>query len=159
MTDRVKESLFNIIMGYVENARVLDLYSGTGGVGLEALSRGAASVDFVEDHARSIQLIKRNIELLKVSELVDIHKQDALRFLKSYNGEGFDLIFIDPPFPAKICLQTLEAVAVSPVLKADTKVIIEHSRHEPLPKTVSRLSMIDTRPYGDKILSFYDPTD
>lgn len=159
MTDRVKESLFNIIAGYIEGARVLDLYSGTGSVGLEALSRGAKSIDFVENHSKSITLIRKNIEILKVAPQVEIHKTEAIKYLRNYKGEGYDLIFIDPPFPAQICLATLEAVSPSSACKESTKIIIEHSRHEPLPEKVATLSIVDTRPYGDKILSFYDPTN
>src|SRR4051812_6497919 len=87
MTDRVKESLFNIWSGYIEEARVLDLFSGTGSVGLEALSRGAKSIDMVEKSPKSIQIISKNCQLLKITEGVDIHKQDVLIFLERYSGE------------------------------------------------------------------------
>lgn len=159
MTDRVKESLFNIWMAYVEDAIVLDLFSGTGSVGLEALSRGAKSVEFVELNPRSLKIIVKNIELLKVGEQCHTHKKDAVKFLKSYQGEGFDLIFIDPPFPLKICQETMETLAASQALKATSKIVIEHSVHEPLESKILNLTLIDTREYGDKILSFYEPSN
>lgn len=157
MTDRVKESLFNILRNDVDHAKVLDLYSGTGSIGLEALSRGAMSVDFVELNPKSLKIILKNIETLKVQGLCQTHKKDVLKFLKSYHGEGFDLVFIDPPFPLKICKDTLMALAVSQALKKTTKIVIEHSVHEKLDSKINSLTLIDTREYGDKILSFYEP--
>ncbi len=159
MTDRVKESLFNIIAGNIEDAFVLDLYSGTGSVGLEAVSRGASSVSFVENNVKSIQIIKKNVGILKVERQVTIFKEEAIKFLKSYRGPAFDLIFIDPPFPSKICLATLQSLADSEALKPQSRVVIEHSKHEPLALDVGKLRAVDTREYGDKILTFYDPTN
>jgi 16S rRNA (guanine966-N2)-methyltransferase len=97
-TDRVKESLFNILGDFCDNARVLDLFAGTGSLGFEALSRGAREVVFVEQNRKSIDIIRRNHEKLRVSESLQIVNKDVLSFLRSYSGEPFDLIFIDPPF-------------------------------------------------------------
>lgn len=155
MTDRVKESLFNIWSAYLESARILDLYSGTGSIGLEALSRGAKSVDFVESHGRSISLIVKNIEILKVKSQTQINRSDAIKFLDHFEGEPFDLVFIDPPFPSQICQKTLEALERSRAIKMDTRIVIEHSRHEKLDSQIGKLRAVDTRAYGDKILTFY----
>ncbi len=156
MTDRVKESLFNIWAPYIEGAHVLDLYSGTGSVGLEAISRGAASVVFVENNPKSIAVIKKNIDILKVRGQAEIKKDAAITFLEKYKGEGFDLIFIDPPFPSVICLKTLQNLTVSRALKPTSKVVIEHSTKEPLETKINSLSAVDTRAYGDKVLTFYE---
>jgi 16S rRNA (guanine966-N2)-methyltransferase len=156
-TDRVKESLFNIISARMDGPRVLDLYSGTGSLGLEAFSRGAGSVDMVEISRRSIEIIKKNLRNLRVSEGVVIHKSDAVEFVKKYEGDPFDLVLVDPPFPSKICLATLEALEANRhVMAPSTLIVIEHSRHEPLPDSVGTLRRVDSRSYGDKLLAFYE---
>jgi len=154
-TDRVKESLFNIIAPYLESSKVLDLYSGTGSLGLEAFSRGALSVDMVEVSGKSIQIIKKNLINLKINEGVTIYKEEAIGYVTEYEGQPYDLIFIDPPFPSKICVKTLEATAKSQVIDSDSRVIIEHSRHEPLEEEVLSLRRVDSRSYGDKLLAIY----
>ena len=155
-TDRVKESVFNILAGYIEGARVLDLFSGTGNLGLEALSRGAATVDMVEVNPRSIAIIKKNIDKLKIEEGVRIHKADAVSFVNEYVGEAYDIILIDPPFPLKICGNVLEAISRSPIANSQSQIAIEHARQELLPSPVSEnMTCIDTRSYGDKIVAFF----
>jgi 16S rRNA (guanine966-N2)-methyltransferase len=154
-TDRVKESLFNILAPHIDGARVLDLYSGTGNLSLESLSWGAKEVTSVEVNVKSIKIIRQNMELLKVTEGMQVIKEDAISFLNEYYGEGFDLVLIDPPFPSQICLKTLQALSVSPALLDHTTVAIEHSKKEPLPEEVGVLRAIDTRHYGDKLLTFY----
>lgn len=155
MTDRIKENLFNILAPYIDGTKVLDLYSGTGNLGLEALSRGASSVEFVEKSPRSIEVIKKNIEILSVSESVRIHRKDVLAYLENYTGKSFDIIFMDPPFPAKVALTTLESLSQSQAMGLQTMAVIEHSKHEPLPAHSGSLACVDTRDYGDKILTFY----
>ena len=155
MTDRVKGSLFNIWGPFIEGSRVLDLFSGTGSIGIEALSRGAQSVDMVENNKRSIQIIQKNLGLLGVKDEVVIHREEVIHFIDNYSDGAFDLIFIDPPFPSKICHKTLQALSTSTALSADSRVVIEHSKHEPLDDIIDSLSRVDTRDYGDKILSFY----
>ena len=155
-TDRVKESLFNIIAARIPEARVLDLFSGTGNLGLEALSRGANSVDMVELSRKSIDVIRKNMANLKVTEGIVIHKEDAVEFVQNYVGPAFDVVLIDPPFPAQICLKTLEALERSPAVSAATSIVIEHSRHEVLPEKIGALRRVDSRSYGDKLLAFFE---
>jgi 16S rRNA (guanine966-N2)-methyltransferase len=156
ITDRVKESLFNIIATRIEGAKVLDLFAGTGSLSWEALSRGAQETTIVDDNIKSLQIIKKNQELLKIGDGIKIVKDDALKFLKRYRGEPFDLIFLDPPFPSKICLKALEAVSQSNAASSATFVIIEHSKHEPLPDQIGNLRRVDSRDYGDKLLAFFE---
>lgn len=96
-TDRIKEYIFQLIDDFVENATVLDLFSGSGSLGLEALSRGARSVTFVDNSQASLRILRRNIGRIKVDEPFTIVKKDALTFLRG-NKEPFDLIIADPPF-------------------------------------------------------------
>lgn len=155
-TDRVKGSLFNILAGRVGGARVLDLFSGTGSLGIEALSRGATEVTMVENDKRSIQVIQRNLESLGIDDGVKISRADVIKYLLQYEGSSYGIILIDPPFPLKICSKTLEAVSSSKAANDLTTIIIETSVHEPLPTEVKTLRCVDTRDYGDKLLWFYE---
>ena len=158
-TDRVKESLFNIIRGKIEEAKVLDLYAGTGNLGIEAISQGASTVDMVESSFKSIQVIRRNLDLVKVTNEVVVHKSDVIQFLQNFSGQPYDIILIDPPFPSKIGEKTLIAVSNSEVATPESTIAIEHSRQEPLPDKILTLRRVDTRDYGDKVLSFFKKED
>ena len=98
--DKVKESIFNIIQFDIEGRRVLDLFAGTGQLGIEALSRGAEKTVFVDLSADAIKLIKSNLNLCGFSDRAEVYAKDALQFIAG--SEKFDLIFIDPPYDAKI---------------------------------------------------------
>lgn len=158
-TDRVKESVFNILTPMIVGAKVLDLFSGTGNLGFEALSRGAATVEMVEKSPRSIAIIRKNLSHLKIDEGVEIHRFDAVSFVKDYSGPSFDLILIDPPFPLKICETILKEISESQAADSHTRIVIEHSRKEPLPAEILKLRVIDTRSYGDKLVAFYEKRD
>jgi len=158
-TDRVKESVFNILSPMIEGARVLDLFSGTGNLGFEAFSRGAMSVDMVEKSPRSIAIIKKNMAHLKVTAGIEIHREDAIDYVRGYTGKAFDLVLIDPPFPLKICETILKDISGSKVADSNTRIVIEHSRKESLPKQILSLTAIDTRSYGDKLVAFYEKRD
>lgn len=155
-TDRVKETMFNIIQFEVEGARVLDLFCGTGNLGLEALSRGAAHVLFVEKHPRSLGITKENLAKLKVPrEEYDLKAQDVIRFLKTYEGEPFDVIFADPPFTEEMAHEVMEAADQSRAFGGKTLMMIESARRERIDGEYPTLSRTDWREFGDKILSFY----
>lgn len=154
-TDRVKESVFNMIGSDVEGARVLDLYSGTGSLGLEALSRGAQIIEFVDKNSKSLEVLIKNIGLLDVAEEVEVHRADVIRFLEKYQGDPFSLILIDPPFPARICQKTLETLFSSQAFSPDSVVMIEYSSHENLDLSCSPMERVDTRNYGDKLVAIF----
>lgn len=155
-TDRVKETQFNKLMGYTEEANVLDLFCGTGNLGLEALSRGADQVLFVDDSKQSLQITQKNIEKLKVpAHQYRLRNEDVLKFLKSYKGDSFDLIFIDPPFTKKMAHEVMQALAESSTWGAQTLITIESARKERLENDYGNLTRFDTREFGDKILSFF----
>ena len=154
--DRVKETLFNKWMNYTEEARVLDLFAGTGNLGLEALSRGARFVTFVEKNGKSIAIIKENIDLLKIpSEEYSIVSKDVVSFLKSYQGDAYDLIFIDPPFTEKMAHDVMEALAQSRVFGQNTLIAIEAIKQERIDLEYGSLSCYDKQDYGDKSLSLF----
>lgn len=154
-TDRVKESLFNILMGHFEGARVLDLFAGTGNLSIEALSRGAASVDAVEKHPKSIQIIFENLKMIKIENEIRVHKEDAFKFVKAFSGEHFDVIFIDPPFTEQLADSIMAEIAKSKVWSPDTILAIESAKKEKLLGEYGPLVAIDRRLFGDKVLTFF----
>lgn len=155
-TDRVKESLFNKFQFEMEGAKVLDLFCGTGNLGLEALSRGASHVTFVEKNSKSLQITKENIGKLKVKENEYlIINSDVFLFLKKYQGDPFDIILVDPPFTEKIADAVMTALSASQTFSDNVKIAIESSRQEKMGDEYGSLYRYDLREYGDKILSFF----
>lgn len=155
-TDRVKETLFNKWMGYTEDAKVLDLFSGTGNLGIESLSRGCAHVDFVEMNVKSIQILKKNVELLKLEKNeYAIHKQDVLTYLKKYQGPAYNLILADPPFTEKMAHDVMQALDSSLCFDENTLIAIESHKKERMDEAYSKLYRYDFNDYGDKVLSFF----
>lgn len=155
-TDRVKETLFNKLMFDIESSRVIDLFSGTGNLGLESLSRGAREVIFVEKHPKSIDILKKNLAKLKVpSSDFQIINKDVLIYLKSYQGEPFDIIFADPPFTEKMAHAVMEHACLSPAFGAQTLMAIESERRERIEDLYGDIERYDHREFGDKILSFF----
>ncbi|MBY0553733.1 16S rRNA (guanine(966)-N(2))-methyltransferase RsmD [bacterium] len=154
--DRVKETLFNKWMGYVEEASVLDLFSGTGNLGIEALSRGCKHVDFVEMNVKSIQIIKKNVDMLKLSNNeYKIHKADVLQYLKRYQGPTYNLILIDPPFTEKMAHDVMQALDASQCYDENTLIAIESIKKERMDEAYTNLYRYDFNDYGDKVLSFF----
>ncbi|HPI40347.1 MAG TPA: 16S rRNA (guanine(966)-N(2))-methyltransferase RsmD [Pseudobdellovibrionaceae bacterium] len=155
-TDRVKESLFNKIRDSLEGARVLDLFCGTGNLGLEAISRGAVHCLFVDAQAKSLSITKENIDKLKIDKKeYSIQKEDVLRFLKKYEGEGFDVIFIDPPFTEKMAHEVMDAVSKSRIYLPHCLISIESQKKERIDEQYGELKRFDFKEYGDKSLSLY----
>jgi 16S rRNA (guanine966-N2)-methyltransferase len=154
-TDRVKETMYNILIGEIENARVLDLFSGTGNLGLEALSRGAQEVIFVEKNKSSIAILEKNLEKLKVTSGYKIIHSDVISFLKKFKGEAFDVIFADPPFTEAMAHDVLLAANSSSVFKESTIMTIESAKKERLDDDYGNLFRYDLREFGDKNLSFF----
>ena len=154
-TDRVKESLFNIWQNEIEGARCLDLFCGTGSLGLEALSRGASLVTFVDQSKKSLEILRKNLNLLNVSDEVKVIQKEALSFLKATEVEAFDLVFIDPPFTEKMADEVMTQVSSSKIFKNSTLISIESARREKLEKQYGSLIQYNQREYGDKFLSFF----
>ncbi len=157
-TDRVREALFSAIAFRVKDARVLDLFAGTGALGLEALSRRARSAVFVDRDRRSIELIKRNIELCHFADRAVVFTLDALKAtdrLKS--GEKFDLIFLDPPYNGPFLEQSVAALGEAGLLAEGGLVIAEHPAGHP-PTLPAGLSVATTKRYGKTVLSFVQHT-
>ena len=162
MTDRVKTAVFNTLYSSgmePSGLRVLDLFSGTGSLALESLSRGAKEVHIVESHPQAIQVIKKNCQLLKVQPDIKIHHQDVFRFLKSYEGKAFDLVFADPPFKKKYGERILEYFSSSSVGEEKTVLVLELSSQEELTEENPSYNLFTHKKFGDKQVFFYCRSD
>jgi len=153
-SDRVKESVFNIIGQFVEGVVVLDLFAGTGNLGLEALSRGAARAIFVDRSLEAISLIKRNAEQTRLADRVEIVRDDVLRTVSRFAAEKrqFGLIFCDPPYNSGQAGLIVTQVHEAGILSPNGLLVLEYSRHEVLP---SGFWAIRTERYGETMISFF----
>lgn len=154
--DRVKESLFNILGPNVLGALVLDLFAGTGNLGLEALSRGASKALFIDHGSNSIQMIRDNARLTKLYSQAEIYKSDALKALDRISREGrrFNLIFCDPPYNKGFVSAVLSKLDATSILMESSIIVFEHSRHETISEKWNRLHLIRTERYGETLVSF-----
>ena len=150
-TDRVRESLFNVLthLDVIPNARVLDLFAGTGALGLEALSRGAAHVTFVDDARIAGSLIRKNIDLTQSRDQTTLIRRDARR-LEACAGKPFDLVFLDPPYGKELGKSALEHCIDGGWLSKDALIVWEENRPMAAP---DGFELQDTRKYGDTYIS------
>ncbi|MDG1430318.1 MAG: 16S rRNA (guanine(966)-N(2))-methyltransferase RsmD [Paracoccaceae bacterium] len=153
-TDRVRESLFNVLVGGsygdpITNARVLDLFAGTGALGLEALSRGAQHVTFVDDGRKAQDLLRQNIELCRASTSTKIFRSDVKR-LGANKGEPYNLIFLDPPYGKGLGEQALALAFKHGWVADDALIVWEESAEIEVPE---QLELFDKRKYGDTRIS------
>ncbi len=154
---KVREAVFNILGDAVEQARVLDLFAGTGALGIEALSRGAQAAVFVEDHPEALQVLRRNLEHLDLTartQVLPVSVPGALKKLAA-RGEKFDLAFLDPPYGGEMALAALQALAAAAIMTPGAWVVTEHSRRDHLPETAGSLERRELRRYGDTQVAFY----
>ncbi len=149
--DKVKGAIFNIL-GDIQGARVLDLFAGTGAVGIEALSRGAAHGTFVDGSREGVELIRRNLERCKFKESATIVKF-KIPPIPPFAKGGLDLIFVDPPYDRDLVNPTLRAIAREKLLAAGGIVVVEHSPRELIADDCG-LAIVDTRKYGQTLVSF-----
>lgn len=156
-SDRLRESLFNILAhglgDPVEDARVLDLFSGTGALGLEALSRGARFCLFVEEAAEARGLIHTNVEALKLTGVTKLWRRDATRLGRCAPIEPFDLAFLDPPYGKGLADAALAAVVAGGWLKPEAILVVEETAAVEL-EAPAALEVIDRREQGETRLTF-----
>ena len=144
--DRVREAWTSIILADLVDARVLDLFAGSGALGLEALSRGARSVDFVESSDRVLKTLRENISALGAEEHSRVHRMDAMRFLNSAGKAAYDVAFADPPYRKDLARDVVlqwQRIPFAAVIG------VEHAATEVMPDGG------DTRRYGDSAITFY----
>ncbi len=123
-TDRVKESMFNLCMDYVRDAKVLDLFAGSGALGIEALSRGAEKCTFAENAPAALEIVRKNLENTRLSEKADIYRGDALSFLDK-TSETYSLIFLDPPYDGGFYAPVLSKLKAKGILCTDGILVME----------------------------------
>ena len=153
-SDRLRETLFNIIAPRIQETRFLDLCAGSGAVGIEALSRGAIHATFVDRSRRSCKLIEANIELCRITDDVqEIYCFEANEFLRQ-TEETWDIIYFDPPYKDDY-LKTLDLIGSGKLLTDEGILIVEHHHKNPLPETVGKLERTRVVKQGDSALSFY----
>jgi 16S rRNA (guanine966-N2)-methyltransferase len=169
MTDRLKTSLFDTLVPYgIAGARVLDLYAGTGSIGIEMLSRGAIFCDFVEQNAGVCRIIQDNLETTRLADRARVHKMPVARYLSmksdaselALSSTQYDIITLDPPYADPEINSTLEAVALSPLLAADGLIVIGHANRVKLADEYGqgRIKRIRHRAMGDSAFSIYEST-
>jgi 16S rRNA (guanine(966)-N(2))-methyltransferase RsmD len=161
-SDRLRETLFDILTPGNPDALAgsvwVDLFAGTGAVGLEALSRGAESVSFVETSSRAVELIRKNLQGLKIGTGFQVLKQDAVQAITYFRKSGLraDFVFLDPPYlMEEIYTRTLEAISAGDILKPQGMVIAEHQKKFDPGARVASLERHRLLVQGDAALSFY----
>lgn len=161
-TDKVKESLFNIIGPFFDGGNVLDLFSGSGSLGLEALSRGMEKGVFVEKDPKALQVIKANIQACRMEEESEVLRSDALRSIKMLGGRGvrFDLIMMDPPYKiANAIPSILSEIEENKLLAEDGLIICEHGKELELPEQIGSFVKYRHEKYGITAISFFRNQD
>ena len=154
--DRVKESLFELIGDYLEGARVLDLFAGVGNLGIEALSRGASHVDFIEQHRTTADAIRANLERTHLSDRAQVYARRLPRGLTVAHGT-YGLIFVDPPFRIDNRLMEVlfRLISGRGLLDMGGTLVYRHSPHSHFEPPPEEWRMSERRDYGDSIISFY----
>ena len=166
--DRIKESLFDILAGVVPDSRVIDMYAGTGAIGIEALSRGAKSCIFVENDWSAVQVIKKNLEVTKLQDKARVLKYDVFEIIPylEKNNTAVDLVFASPPYPLvekksyrDNLLTLFSSLCSKHIIQSDGLIMLQHRKTdlEITPETLY-IEVFDTRIYGDTQLSFFKNT-
>ena len=157
-SDKVREALFNIIKDMIRGASVLDLFAGSGALGLEALSRGAERVTFVDSGNRCIHAIKKNVNTLQVNENhIEIIKDDVFRAIKKLSDSKirFNIVFLDPPYYANVVKKCLIYLYNHDILYHSSFIICEHYKKDAIPNKIEDLEVSRQYRYGDTVLSVF----
>lgn len=156
--DRVKESLFNIIQNYIEDTTVLDLFAGSGAIGIEFLSRRAKQVYFCDKSSKAVAMIEKNLEKTKLKEKAIVYNKDYIDCINTVKNIKFDIIFLDPPYKEEFALDAIEKISNLQLLKEDGTIIIETDEPE---RDINRINnmninykIYDLRKYGRVSLIF-----
>lgn len=159
-SDRLRETVFNVMAPLIGGARFLDIFAGTGAIGIEALSRGASEAVFIESHTPAATLIRQNLASLGIRNGFRVLAMDAVRGLEKLAAKPdarFDLAYVDPPYAdAELYARVLGAVAKSPVFHGESRIAVEHRRAFELP-VVAGLTVVRRLEQGDAALTFLAP--
>lgn len=156
-TDRVRESIFNILASRIPGSVVLDLFAGTGALGIEALSRGARFTVFADNSRKAIAVIRRNIRACRLEHSTFVIKRDICRSLQGIHSvcRDVDLVMMDPPYNRELIPGALLSLSSSNLLKAGASIVVEHSHLEPVPGDSAHFRISDQRKYGQTLVSFF----
>jgi 16S rRNA (guanine966-N2)-methyltransferase len=156
-TDKVKEAIFSMIGPHFDQERVLDLFAGTGGLGIEALSRGARQAVFIDIESKSIDVIKQNLQSTGFAGQSEIYRTDAVRSLKALKKRGvaFDLVFLDPPYRLHIIPQLVTTLSAENLLTDGAIIVCEHDRTVVLPEIIDKVAFWKSAQYGDTHITVY----
>ena len=152
-TGKVKESIFSIIQFDIEGRRILDLFAGTGQLGIEALSRSAKQCVFIDQRSDAVKLIRENLEVCGLSDRAVVRSGDAMSYLKS--GEKFDIIFLDPPYASGLLVKALEDIAAFDICREHGIIVAESAVETELPALSPPYSLYRQYRYGKIKLSVY----
>lgn len=152
-TDRVKESLFNLIQFHVQDAKVVDLFAGSGALGIEAASRGAESVVLVENFRKCHEAIMYNIEKTGLDNVV-LKKSDVMMAIATL--KPCDLILMDPPYSQELIVPVLTKLSECNVLLPEGRIVVEHSKDDDIPQRVANYVMVKQKKYGISMISIFE---
>ena len=156
MADKIKEALFSVLASLgVEYDRVLDLYAGSGGIGIEALSRGASWCDFVDRDSHAVRAIRENLEHVGFADRGRIHQVPVLTAIRNAR-EPYDMVTFDPPYADPDIISTLDTLSLSNAVRDGTIVAVGHSPRVDLPERIGRLEKLRGRCHGDSCFSVFD---
>ena len=155
-TDRVKENVFNLLQDHVRGARALDLFAGTGQLGIEALSRGAQSCDFVERDRAAYAVAEKNIRAARVADRAALHRAEAADFVARAAGRKFDLIFLDPPYGGKILENILLQIETFDILSTNGIIICESAVED---RFAHGFALVRERRYGATLITVLQRQD
>lgn len=155
--DRVKESLFNIISSKIYDSTVLDLFAGSGNLGLEALSRGARFCTFVECDRNTFRFLKENIEMLDFIKKCELYNQDAFSALRKISSRNlkYNIIFLDPPYGKGLIEKSIEYIDEMDLLDYDGIVVSEYDEKDMIPEKIGKMKLYRTEKYGRVKISFW----
>lgn len=155
--ERVKEAIFSIIYDKIIDADFLDLYSGTGNISFEAISRGAKKAVMIEKDKEALRIIIENVNKLNLQDKCRAYKNDVLRAIEilENKSEKYDIIFMDPPYKENLTYETLIKISEHNLLKNDGIIICEHGKYEILDEKIGNFIKYDERNYNKKIVTFY----
>lgn len=156
--DRIKESVFNILGSSVQSAMVLDLFAGTGALGIEALSRGATHAVFIDQAKAALAAIRTNIRNLGIGDRTRVLQWNISKGLQCLSSmpPAFDLVFMDPPYDANAIVPALTALVACDALAPGVQIVIEHSTRDPIETSTLPLTITDQRRFGKTLVSFVD---
>ncbi|MEK4199479.1 16S rRNA (guanine(966)-N(2))-methyltransferase RsmD [Cytobacillus sp. FSL K6-0265] len=156
-TDKVKEAIFNMIGPYFDGGIALDLFAGSGGLGIESLSRGVEKAIFVDRDSKAVHTVHENLRICKIEEGVEVYRNDAERALKAIMKRElqFDYIFLDPPYKKQQLVKLLEIISQQKLLKQNGMIMCEHSSDIQLPTFCGDLEQVKYESYGIIAVSIY----